>query len=218
MLRDSKKGLEGGDEEKSPLLSPDQSDHIMEIQRSVFDESYEFSEYTSVVTIVKTKGGLGHSILFVESLDSGTNLVSKYHIRFKPYAQQKNIFNQKGYISEILTPKTDKVSEKYIKCPSRSHMANVNKVKEMIASIRKDKKQVKKHKKYLTGQSNDPADNQPLEYQFLGASHFLTKSSNGDNCTSWILDKLKIAGIDYYDNVLKPKPDVVKPCFGCNLS
>jgi len=64
----------------------------------------------------------------------------------------------------------------------------------MIASIKRDKEECEKATK---------GEAEFRRYQHLGKSHLLADEGAGDNCATWCVEKLDIAGIEAYGT--KPK-------------
>lgn len=162
-----------------------------------------FDKDSWLVSVLNTGDKLsGHSVLVVEGIrmnpitSRNELFVKQYDIQAELYQEQTDFINRKGKIVEVRC--FEGYSRELSIYPSRSYNVNPIKAKEMIKSIEQDIAICEKAKKRQAEFPN---------YQLVGEGHFLSDIGMGDNCASWSIKKLAIAG--YGDGTGKPKPSKV---------
>ena len=145
--------------------------------------------------------------LVAEGIEADGNIfIGEYDITAQLYEDQDSSINKKGYISEVRCYESNTKYKRgdYSGYTHTSYDVEREKVEEMIKSIKMDKAKVVESMKSGTGF---------LKFQFVGSNHLLADEGSGDNCASWSINKLLIAGID--ETYEKTKPEKVSG--GCVL-
>lgn len=175
--------------------------------RSTVNNKYEFNSTIWVISVLNKGSKLGgHATIVVEGLQNNPMgfhnelFVGQYDINAVPFEDQKSRLNVKGAITKICCFESNTYTNKqpYSSYPSKSYLVGYQDAKAMIASIKEDKR--------ICEQASRNEQEYPL-YQYLGKKHFLADEEEGDNCASWCVSKLAVAGVG--DRSAKSKPKVV---------
>jgi hypothetical protein len=168
-------------------------------------ENYEFNTEIWVVSVLNTGSKLGgHAMIVVEGIQRNSHslydqlFIGQYDIRATLDEFQDSSLNSKGKITEIKCHEGFEYKREYKMYTSKCHYVTPLKAKEMIASIKEDQAVCERASH---GKGDYPS------FQYLGTNHLLSETNMGDNCASWCLKKLAIAGIG--DGSGKSKPEKV---------
>ncbi len=178
--------------------------------KSQVSADYRYDENDWVVSVLNTDdkwlGLPGHSMIVIEGIATeedqawaklGENFVRMYDVQAKLFEEQKSRVNLEGYIFEVREFVIHR-SEGYDSTPKRSYIIKSSKVRNFIVSIKKDQAQCQEAKE---------KNNLSLypEYQLMGEnSRFFSNPNAGQNCASWVDNKLLLLGINK-SHPVKPK-------------
>lgn len=193
------------------------------MRKSIVNPKFEYREDVWLVSVLNSDGavagltGGGHVMIVVEGLEKDHTL------RLQPYFRQcdflaptteedddGSIINTKGRIVSIRCYTTTKRDFDYSKVPSKTHIVDPLRAKDMIASILKDKEICEK-----AARGERDEEKKLIEYpryQKVGTNHFLSEVGMGENCASWAIRHLAVAGIDETSSKSKPKKVAGKGC------
>jgi hypothetical protein len=203
--------------------------------RSTVNKEYTFDESKWLISILKTEGGSellggGHSLIVVEGLLPGQS-------SFKPkFTGQYDIYgailmfdrvNKKGVINKIRVFEEPKSQDEinvlewkepnpsYSSYPSKSFNVNIADVKAMIKAIKNQKVEldelIQQNTDRLARKENPDYSQYPL-YQVVGTNHPLSEKGRGDNCSSWCVNFLNVAGIHDLDDVISKPQSMTSSC------
>jgi hypothetical protein len=168
---------------------------------------FKFTEDKWVISIINTADKVqsairgGHAKIVIEGIERGKTIAYQYDIRATKFGDNLSIINKKGQIIDIRYDKELEPWKDYRKYSSRSWLVDSAKANIMRKAIEDEHILVNKAKR---GEAEYPP------YQLLGENHPLSEIGMGDNCASWCIKKLLLAGIDERDVLHKPKK-IVSP-------
>jgi len=187
--------------------------------KSTVNAKYEYSEDIWVVSVLNTDGvtagltGGGHVMITVEGIERvSTSIHPILYFRQcdilamttdEEKKEDKSYINTKGRITSVRCFSTQKADYDYSKPLSKSYYVDPLKAKAMIASILADKDICDR-----AAQGDVDVEGNRVEYplyQRVGTNHFLSETGMGENCASWAIRHLAVAGIDKTSTMSKPK-------------
>jgi len=169
-------------------------------------KDYEFTTDRWLVTVLNTGSPFaGHAMIVVEGMESKIPnffeqqlFVGQYDINALLEVDESSTvnINRKGKITTVRCFETNQYTREYKQYTSRSEYVTSVQAKAMIASIKEDRDVCESAQR---GECEFP------NFQLVGSNHFLSELDMGDNCASWCLKKLAVAGIGDGSGLSKPE-------------